>query len=311
MASAMKTGMVRLAAKSISSVSNFYGLSQDANTEPSEWLEETIPAMTSTWRYLWQYSITYFSNGEKETIPPHIIGVFGDKGEDGYTGAKMRMRVWQEGLEMLAGVNGEEFYDIVWIEGDSNKNLYLCKESHTSSADNNPLVSIAGELGFWEMAQNWGFVATELLLSRKIVADEIDADGIKAVDAEIEGKITAATLALKATSFGGNMNNYTLGYGDGEYILPPINGEFKEIKFFAPQFTRSLIEIVVSINTSSEDSQDDRIMYQDSTSAVTVATSVTLGSNKLYTLSSVPVASGDDYDGEYYWFVSEQNLITL
>lgn len=108
----------------------------------------------------------------------------------GKQGAKMRMRTWLSGTEYLSGADGEEFYDVVVY----NDKLYLCTKTHTSeSGTNDPVTSINGYLGFWESAQEWTFVATKLLLAEKIKASQIDADGIKAKNVDIEGKITATS----------------------------------------------------------------------------------------------------------------------
>nr|DAM39858.1 MAG TPA: hypothetical protein [Caudoviricetes sp.] len=108
----------------------------------------------------------------------------------GKQGAKMRMRSWSSDTEYLSGADGEEFYDVVVY----NDKLYLCTKTHTSeSGTNDPVTSINGYLGFWESAQEWTFVATKLLLAEKIKASQIDADGIKAKNVDIEGKITATS----------------------------------------------------------------------------------------------------------------------
>lgn len=108
----------------------------------------------------------------------------------GKQGAKMRMRTWSSDTEYLSGADGEDFYDVViYLE-----KLYLCTKTHTSkSGTNDPVTSINGYLGFWESAQEWTFVATKLLLAEKIKAEQIDADGIKAQNVDIEGKITATS----------------------------------------------------------------------------------------------------------------------
>lgn len=111
----------------------------------------------------------------------------------GKQGAKIRMRTWSSNTEYLSGADGEEFYDVViYLE-----KLYLCTKTHTSkSGKNDPVTSINGDLGFWESAQEWTFIATKLLLAEKINAEQINADGIKAKNVDIEGKITATSGIL-------------------------------------------------------------------------------------------------------------------
>ena len=110
----------------------------------------------------------------------------GEPGAQGNPGAKMRMRTWASGTYYMRGVGTEEWYDVVEYEG----RLYLCRVSHTSSASNSP----ATDTGYWETAQNWTFIATQLLLAGKIVSDKItadliDADGLVVNNATIKGNI--------------------------------------------------------------------------------------------------------------------------
>lgn len=109
----------------------------------------------------------------------------------------MRIRDWAVGLVCLQGKEGEDFYDIVV----NQTKLYLCTKSHTASNANNPVASVSGNLGYWEIAQDWVFVATRLLLAEKIKADQIDADGITAKDVDITGKITATSGSFTGTVY--------------------------------------------------------------------------------------------------------------
>lgn len=130
----------------------------------------------------------------------------------GKQGAKMRMRTWSSDTEYLSGADGEDFYDVViYLE-----KLYLCTKTHTSkSGTNDPVTSINGYLGFWESAQEWTFVATKLLLAEKIKAEQIDADGIKAQNVDIEGKITATSGIFKGNLNIGNGANMISQDGSG------------------------------------------------------------------------------------------------
>lgn len=120
----------------------------------------------------------------------------GEPGAQGNPGAKMRMRTWTSGTYYMRGVGEEEWYDVVEYEG----RLYLCRVSHTASSSNSP---ISGT-GYWEIAQNWTFIATKLLLAEKIKADMIDADGITAKDVNLTGKITATSGKIGGWIINGN-----------------------------------------------------------------------------------------------------------
>lgn len=115
----------------------------------------------------------------------------------GSKGARMRIRDWATGQQYMQGKDGEDFYDI----GVYESKLYLCTKTHTSSSANNPITSVSSYLGYWEIAQDWVFVATRLLLAEKIKADQIDADGITAKDVDITGKITATSGSFTGTVY--------------------------------------------------------------------------------------------------------------
>lgn len=146
----------------------------------------------------------------------------------GKQGAKMRMRTWTADTEYLSGADGEDFYDVViYLE-----KLYLCTKTHTSkSGTNDPVTSINGYLGFWESAQEWTFVATELLLTKKIKANQIDADGLVAKNVDIEGNIVAESGLFKGNINIGNGSNIINKDGSGQIakgnILWDSNGNIE------------------------------------------------------------------------------------
>lgn len=94
--------------------------------------------------------------------------------EESEKGARMRMSDWAPGDECLSGAMGESFYDIKMY----NEQFYLCLISHTANEAINPQTSVANNLGYWEVALNWKFTATDLALARLIRAAEIDVDSL-------------------------------------------------------------------------------------------------------------------------------------
>lgn len=148
-------------------------------------------------------------DAEPEFFASATISVIkdGEPGAQGNPGAKMRMRKWTSGTYYMRGSDSEEWYDIV----EYNNRLYLCMVSHTSSSYNSP---ISGT-GHWEIAQNWTFIATKLLLAEKITADMINADGITAKNVDITGKITATSGSFKGeiTATSGKIGGFTIESG--------------------------------------------------------------------------------------------------
>lgn len=68
--------------KGITNIIEYYAVSSDPNTEPTKW-SETVPTMTETNRYLWNYEKTVYSDNSETTSKKRIIGVYGEVGSPG------------------------------------------------------------------------------------------------------------------------------------------------------------------------------------------------------------------------------------
>lgn len=80
------TGNTGATGVGIKTIQEYYQVSTSNSTAPTSWLT-TVPALTPTNKYLWNYEkITYTDNTFKETAK-RVIGVYGDKGATGNTGA--------------------------------------------------------------------------------------------------------------------------------------------------------------------------------------------------------------------------------
>lgn len=86
--------------------------------------------------------------------------------------------------------------------------------------DGNPQTECGfGKIKYWEVAQSWTFIATKLLLTEKIKASMIDADGIMAVNVDISGKITADSGRIGPFSIdSGMLSSKTLYEGTDSHV---------------------------------------------------------------------------------------------
>lgn len=66
--------------RSISSIKNYYQVTAD-KTAPTTW-EESVPELTPTNRYLWNYEVITYTDNSTTSTEPAIIGVYGDSGID-------------------------------------------------------------------------------------------------------------------------------------------------------------------------------------------------------------------------------------
>lgn len=71
----------------ISSITNYYlATSQQSGVTTSTYGWTTTPqTMTEEKKYLWNYEVFAYTDKPSYTVPPRIIGTYGDKGEDGRT----------------------------------------------------------------------------------------------------------------------------------------------------------------------------------------------------------------------------------
>lgn len=69
----------------IKSIVNKYAVSASNTVAPTSW-GTTVPTMTATTRYLWNYEIVTYTNNSVYGTEKRVIGVYGDKGETGETG---------------------------------------------------------------------------------------------------------------------------------------------------------------------------------------------------------------------------------
>lgn len=80
------TGSAGASGKGIKSITEHYQVSTSNSTVPTNWVS-TVPTMTSTNKYLWNYeTITYTDNSTSDTTK-RVIGAYGDKGNKGDTGS--------------------------------------------------------------------------------------------------------------------------------------------------------------------------------------------------------------------------------
>lgn len=166
---------------------------------PEGW-SGTLLGVSAIMPYLWESQRKKDGVSWSSWSRPVLKNSWGEKG------AKMRSRVWKEGQYYTSGAQGEEFYDVVQYK----EKLYLCTktiEEPSKEGVNDPITSESKYLGIWKSAQEWDFIATQLLLTKKITADQIDVDSIftgtiQANDATINN-FNATNVKIKSGSIGG------------------------------------------------------------------------------------------------------------
>lgn len=176
------------------SETKMYALSTDRMIAPTGNWSTTMP-VSVVGTYVWEKRVQVYDDGTQAEVGFLCL--------QGASGAKMRMRDWATKTDYLQGMSGEEYYDIVLYGG----RLYLCTLSHKSSSAILPTNTV-----YWQIAQDWQFVATELMLARKIKADEIDANGITAKDVIIQGSIRSPWKSLSYVTIYRSASGDVMGF---------------------------------------------------------------------------------------------------
>lgn len=66
----------------IKEIQEWYGLSTTKEVQPSSWSQD-LPTMTPENRFLWNYEVIVYTEGNPVQTDPLIVGVYGEKGENG------------------------------------------------------------------------------------------------------------------------------------------------------------------------------------------------------------------------------------
>lgn len=79
-------GMYSKEGNGIEDIIEYYQVSSSNIIAPSEWIENDPPKLSPTNKYLWNYEKTIYTNGTSTETSRRVIGVYGDKGENGSDG---------------------------------------------------------------------------------------------------------------------------------------------------------------------------------------------------------------------------------
>lgn len=89
----------------IKSITEHYAVSTSNSTVPTSW-SSTVPTMTESNKYLWNYEAITYTNGTTVDTTKRVIGVYGNKGATGATGS--------QGYSLVANVVRDAFTESRW-----------------------------------------------------------------------------------------------------------------------------------------------------------------------------------------------------
>ena len=89
----------------VKSITEHYAVSASNSTVPTSW-SSTVPTMTESNKYLWNYETITYTNGTTVDTTKRVIGVYGNKGATGATGS--------QGYSLVANVVRDAFTESQW-----------------------------------------------------------------------------------------------------------------------------------------------------------------------------------------------------
>lgn len=209
--------------RGIKSVTEYYALSTRKDTVTGTW-GKSLPTMTSTEKYLWNYEVITYTDGTYEETDPVIIGVYGDKGNKGDRGKMVRPCGIYDSSRTY--YNNDEYVDVVI----GSKGIRYMVNANKTVPTNTPPPNTA----YWTEANEYEFVASKVAFFERSYIENLSLNNAEAgyydgdnwvkkaslspegvlwcQDAEIQGTITAyyPDSNMKRSEYNGN--------GDGTMI---------------------------------------------------------------------------------------------
>lgn len=123
----------------IKSITEHYAVSTSNSTVPTSW-SSTVPTMTESNKYLWNYETITYTNGTTVDTTKRVIGVYGNKGATGATGP--------QGPQGVAGKDANQVVHTVNGNGEANLYVEFATIKITGAYANHPTTFKLGGRGF-------------------------------------------------------------------------------------------------------------------------------------------------------------------
>lgn len=134
----------------IKSITEHYAVSTSNSTVPTSW-SSTVPTMTESNKYLWNYETITYTNGTTVDTTKRVIGVYGNKGATGATGP--------QGPQGAAGKDANQVVHTVNGNGESNLYVEFATIKITGSYANQPTTFKLGGRGFETTDVQFSFIS--------------------------------------------------------------------------------------------------------------------------------------------------------
>ena len=231
----------------IQSITNYYlatASGSDVTTDTSGWTT-TVQTISAAKKYLWNYEVVTYTNGNQSETAPHIIGVYGDQGKPGKDGHDGEDGVdGTDGISMI--LSNEAVALPCDIEGNpldyspATGTAYVYKGASDVSASATWTVSWSGMTGTWTASSRTykvtGMIADVGKLTIKAVYSGITLTKVFTVTKALKNikvnKLSAISGVLgevttgKITNTSGGKKALVINDNAVEFYDYTTNGEF-------------------------------------------------------------------------------------
>lgn len=161
----------------IKSITEHYAVSTSNSTVPTSW-SSTVPTMTESNKYLWNYETITYTNGTTVDTTKRVIGVYGNKGDKGATGPQGPQgpqgvkgdkgpqgdkgatgATGPQGPQGAAGKDANQVVHTVNGNGESNLYVEFATIKITGSYANQPTTFKLGGRGFETTDVQFSFIS--------------------------------------------------------------------------------------------------------------------------------------------------------
>ena len=241
-------GATGSAGNGISSITEYYAVSTSNSTAPTTWVT-TVPTLTETNKYMWNYEVIAFTNGTSKETAKRVIGVYGDKGATGSTGSTgtgiesitteyylSTSKTAQAGGSWQTTMPSWSYGKYLWIR---SKVVY---KNPSSTAYTTPycdssweaVKNVEADILAWCYNNDKTYINGSKIYARSITSSQLSTDAIKSIN--YVANSTGSFLNLADGSFDSKYLKWTK-----EGVITATSGTIAGIKINTTSLTASTV----------------------------------------------------------------------
>lgn len=214
----------------ISKIDEYYAVSSSNSTAPTSW-SSTVPTMTTTNKYLWNYETITYTNGSTADTTKRVIGVYGNtgsKGDAGATGKGISKVTEHYAVSTSNSTAPTSWSETVPTLTATNKYLWnyetITYTDNTTSDTAKRVIGVYGDKGQTGATGTTGAMGETLSNGKLLYKDVMFAEGNNGISSYNNSSGGAVTLVRQAKSSDNPCGDYELVITNTGAASPGIGG---------------------------------------------------------------------------------------